>query len=122
MGAAQAILYVLGFWVEPPLTWWLVIFWIITCGIDMGHTIHNTRFLQYEQNNLLRFFVSRLRFVPGVIMTLGIEAALVLLSPFILLYEWDPSLLSLVAAQAGLVHIAGYVESRNFLKQFRLQK
>lgn len=118
-GALLGIAYVSGWLAPMGWAWGSVMFWLAACGTDMAYTVRHRQFLlKHEQSPVLRVLAGRLRLVYAVPAALAAEVALVVSSPFLVVYEWDPSFLGVAAVLVGMVHLSGFVESMLFVRRW----
>lgn len=94
----------------------MILFWAVACTLDITYTAKNQRFVrQYEQSFILCYLARRYPPTVAIAGTLCVECMLVLGAPFIITREWDLPLFAILCLLVGMIHISGFVESRQFM-------
>ena len=110
-----------GTWVEVPAESFVPVMaavWACSCALDMGHTVrHGGLIPAHEQNPVLRGAVRRLGSLRAAVMAaLAAEAVLVASAPFVVSLSWDAHLFGVLCGAAAGAHVAGFLESRRFVR------
>jgi len=116
---ASAGFFLLGY--DPArLLYVMVAAWLCACALDMGHTVRQgSRTVRaYEQNPVMRAVLRRTGSLrAAAALALAAEAALIASSPFIITHAWNPHVLGVICGAAAGVHVAGFTESRRFMRR-----
>ena len=96
----------------------MVGFWAAASALDVAYTARHGRFVaRHERSPLLRFLAARRPLGQAVMLTLCTEGVLILVAPYLLTRGfYDVPLLGWVCLLAGIIHVLGYVESRQFVQ------